>query len=156
MTCDYEYEELAAFAAGDVDADREAQIRRHLEDCETCRLRLGTIRQADTALRSLRPHRPSADALLNIRRALSTEVRGAATPEIMTLEEVAAFLRIEQDELQEVVSELPAFELAGRMRVRKAKLLEWIERRERRYLQAAAASDLAMAIKLHLHKGVAS
>jgi hypothetical protein len=63
----------------------------------------------------------------------------------MTLDEVAEFLRISLDELEEVVTELPAFEVAGQLRVRRARLLEWVEARERAYRRSSAQSEVARA-----------
>ena len=61
----------------------------------------------------------------------------------MTLDEVAEFLRVSLEELGEVVGELPAFELAGRVRVRRTKLIEWIEKRERAYARGRIESEVA-------------
>ena len=73
----------------------------------------------------------------------------------MTLEEVAEFLRISGDELGEIVEELPAFELGGRIRVRRAKLLEWIQQRERDYSRDIASSWAARASSDEFQKGIA-
>jgi len=63
----------------------------------------------------------------------------------MTLNEVAELLRISPDELGEIAEELPAFELAGRVRVRREKLMEWIAQRESAYARQVAASRVARA-----------
>ena len=81
--------------------------------------------------------------VLNTRRALSAQVRGAHAPELMTLDEVAEFLRITLDNLEEIVLELPAFELAGQLRVRRSKLLEWVEAREHAWAASSAQSQVA-------------
>jgi len=73
----------------------------------------------------------------------------------MTLDEVAEFLRLSPGQLDEVASDLPGFELAGQVRVRRAKLLEWIERRERSYLRNTVASRVARALAANGWKGVA-
>ena len=49
----------------------------------------------------------------------------------------------------------PAFELAGQIRVRRAKLVEWIERRERDFTRQSAASWAARATAGAFGKGVA-
>jgi anti-sigma factor RsiW len=155
VNCNITYEELAAFASGDLDAGREAEIRNHLEQCDACRKRLDALNEADGALRALRPAQASASLILNVRRALAEAVDGRGSTEIMTLEEVAEYLRITPDQLGEVVEELPAFELAGRIRVRRAKLVEWIEQRERDFTRQAAASWAARSIAGRFGKGVA-
>ena len=140
MNCDVIYEELAAFAAGEVDAERQAEIRRHVAACDRCRRRLAALERADAALGRMRPARPPAEAVLAARRALADAIRPVRAPEIMTLDEVAELLRVTPEQLGEVVEELPAFELAGQVRVRRQRLIEWIGQRERDYTRQAAAS----------------
>ena len=143
MDCHVTYEELAALAAGDLDAARAAEIERHRATCEACRRRLAALRSADAALGALSRYDPPAGAVLRARRALSRELRGAREPEILTLDEVAELLRISLDELEEVVLELPAFELAGQLRVRRSRLLEWVEAREHAYARSSAQTEVA-------------
>ena len=94
-----------------------------------------------------------ARAVLAARRAVSRVLRRPHTPEVMTLDEVAAFLRVGPDELAEVVELLPAFELAGRIRVRRARLIEWIEQRERDYTRQATGSWAARAAGEEFQQG---
>ena len=119
MSCGVPYEELAAFAECDLPADRRAVVEQHVAACEGCRKRLAGLREIDAALRSLPAERPSAETILAARRLLSEETRPRRESEILTLEEVAAFLRIEQEELRPFVTDLPAFELGGQIRVRQ-------------------------------------
>ena len=137
MTCKVTYEELSAYSAGDLDAARRAEIDRHAAACRRCRDRLAALAEADAALRALPPHRPPAAAVLATWRALAAR---AGPPEIMKLDEVAEFLRITPAQLDEIAEALPAFELAGQVRVRRARLMEWVQRRERAYARQAAAS----------------
>ena len=109
----------------------------------------------DALLTAAAPYQPPAAAVLAARRAIAAEIRQADLAEVMTLEEVAAFLRIDPDDLGEILAELPAFELAGRVRVRRERLIEWIRRRERDYARKAAASWAANAIRGGAGKGVA-
>jgi len=143
VECDVTYEELARLADGEFDPERAGELGEHVKSCGACRQRLDALEKADAALGSLPRLQPSASAVLKTRRLLSREVRGGAEPEIMTLDEVAEFLRISLDELEEVVLELPAFELAGQLRVRRGRLLEWIEARERAYTRSSAQSEVA-------------
>lgn len=162
MQCDLPYEELAAFAAGDLEDDRarEDQIRRHVASCESCRRRLDVLAELHGALRGLRRLEPSAAAVLETRRLVrretrAGETRGVDAPEIMTLEEAAEFLRITGEELGEILGRLPAFEIAGRVRVRRDKLVEWIERREMAYLRQSMESEFARMSAGGFGKGVA-
>jgi len=153
VNCDVTYEELAAMTAGDLEAERAGVIREHLPGCERCRRRLAALERADEALAALRPPGPSPSAVLAARRAVAEEVRPAGGEQIMTLSEAAAFLRIGEEELGEILDELPAFELAGRVRIRRSRLIEWIAQRERDYARRRAASWAARAMGREIGKG---
>lgn len=155
MNCDVTYEALAALAAGDVDATREAELREHVSQCSRCRQRLASVNRADAALTALPPVQPPRRAILAARQALSEVTRGPRAPEIMTLREVAEFLRITPDQLGEIVEELPAFELAGQIRVRRERLIEWVQQRERDYTRSAAASWIARGVSTGIEQGAA-
>ncbi len=145
MECEVSYEELSRFASGELDEERAWQVQDHLRSCERCRRHEAALRALDGRLRQLRRIEPPAGAVLEARRTLSRQVRGGG-PEVMTLGEVAEFLRVPQDALAEVMEELPAFELGGYVRVRRARLVEWIEQRERAYVRARAESEVAQIL----------
>ena len=145
MSCELTYEQLAAYAAGDLDDAERDSMARHVDGCDDCRRRLAAIERADGALAALPRREPTASAILAVRRAVSNVTRGGGEPEIMTLDEVADFLRISPKELGQIAEELPAFELAGRVRVRRSRLVEWVQKRERDYTRHTAASWAARA-----------
>lgn len=145
MNCDVTYQDLAAFASGDADADRREQLDGHAARCRRCRKRLEALRRSDAALKALPKVAPSGSAILAARRALVEVTRGPRAPEIMTLADVAEFLRVTPEQLGEIAEELPAFELAGQVRVRRDRLIEWVQQRERDYARDAAASWAARA-----------
>jgi len=143
MDCDVTYEDLSRLLAGDLGAEQARDIEAHAAACGACRRRLSALASLDDALRALPRHEPSPGAVLRTRRALSAEVRGRREPELMTLDEVAEFLRITLDDLEEIVLELPCFELAGQLRVRRSRLIEWVESRERAWSASSARSEVA-------------
>jgi len=155
MGCNVADAELAEFAVGEMCTDRRRAIGRHLTECTACQRRLEALRKVDATLRVLPRMEPSARAILNTRRLLAREVRRGDAPEIMTLDDVAEFLRIRIDDLEDIAEELPAFELAGEIRVRRSMLLEWIEQREQRYMLRNAECDVARIIAGAFGKGVA-
>lgn len=59
------------------------------------------------------------------------ESRGA-WPDVMTPGEVAAYLRVTPEELERELAGMPFFEFAGRLRIRRVALEEWVEGREER------------------------
>ncbi len=155
MGCEITYEELAAFAAGDCEAARTGEIEEHLSGCDRCRDRLEALRDVDSALGSPRRAEPSARAVLEARRAISRELRGTSSPEIMTLDEVAEFLRLAPDQLEEIAEGLPAFELAGQLRVRRERLVEWVEQRELVYVRRNIESSVSRSLAGDFGRGVA-
>ena len=151
MTCDVSYEDLAAFAAGD-----SAELAGHVAECGECRKRLDALRSVDDALRRLPRPEPPASVLLNVRRELAREIRSnTPLPEVMTLDEVAVFLRVSVDQLGDLSADLPAFELGGQIRVRRERLVEWVEQRERDYMRNTIASRVARTMAANGWKGVA-
>ena len=146
MQCEVTREELSRFEAGEVDEERAARLEAHVAGCADCTRRVDALRRLAADLRRLSPVAPPPHALGAVRRALAAE-HGASPREVMTLEEVAAFLRVTPDRMAEYVDDLPAFELAGRVLIRREKLIEWIERRERAFnrgrIQSVAARVLA-------------
>jgi anti-sigma factor RsiW len=155
MGCGIPYQELAAFAQGDLPTDRREAVEKHVTGCDGCRKRLAALRAVDVTLRSLPAERPSAETILAARRLLSEETRPRQESEIMTLEEVAAFLRIGPEEMRPFVTDLPAFELAGQIRVRRSKLLEWVEQRERQFSRTGTVRTIARFRPAEQWKGVA-
>lgn len=155
MSCGITYEELAGFAENDLPDERQAAIERHVATCQTCRQRLAAFKTVDGALRRMSAAQPSAGTILATRRLLAEETRPKREPEILTLEEVAEFLRIDPEELRPFVADLPAFELGGQIRVRRSKLLEWVEQREQQFSRGNIAGAMARIRSGGLQKGVA-
>ena len=155
MSCEITYEDLAAFASEDLEPARQNTIRDHVLACPDCRRRLATLDRADGLLASVSPVAPAPSAILAARRAFSDVTRGLQTREIMTLEETALFLRITPEQLGEIVEELPAFELAGQIRVRRTRLTEWIQQRERLFSRQLTESWAARASVHRIGTGAA-
>ena len=143
MNCELTHEEVAAYAAGEGDAAHRAHVKRHLAKCAACRERTDAIGRADRELTHPPPFAPSPEAVERTRAAIAQELAHLNPPEIMTLEEAGRMLRLSPEELGEIASELPAFELAGRIRIRRGRLLEWIAQREKRYRSAGVESQVA-------------
>lgn len=135
MICPFTDEQLAAWSSGA--AEPPGEWAGHVADCPTCQTRLAALDQLDHLLRQAITRPVPAAVAGRVRAALQGQWESA---EILTLEEAAAFLRLSSAQLDEIADELPAFELAGQIRVRKTKLLEWIEARERAYLRAITQS----------------
>ena len=142
MSCSLTYEELAEYTAGDALPRRAVEIAAHLEQCAECRRRIQVLWGADESLRAYAHEALPEGAALEAWRAIAQEAQ-ARDPEIMKLDDVAVFLRVPLDSLERVVGDLPTFEVGGHIRVRRTKLMEWIEQRERRHKMVIAQSQLA-------------
>ncbi len=156
MQCDVRYEDLSRLVAGELDhlvPERVEALHEHVSACACCRARVHALREVEAVLRRLTRAEPSARAVLKTRRAVSRELEGEA-PEIMTLDEVAEYLRVTRGDLEEARG-LPAFEIAGELRVRRSRLVEWMEERERAYVRSNVESDLARILAGDFGKGVA-
>jgi anti-sigma factor RsiW len=155
-TCSLADEELAAFAAGDLPEDRQRTLAAHAATCARCRRRLHALSRVDSELTELL-HRPVPEVVLQ--RALARvrpSASAPAVPEILTLREAAAFLRVSDDELQDLLDELPVFELAGQLRIRTEKLRQWIEQRELAYQRTAFRTRALRITRGAWLKGMAS
>ncbi|MBT3378578.1 MAG: hypothetical protein HN742_15100 [Lentisphaerae bacterium] len=146
MNCPLTDDSLLNYVDGDLPPAQTTAVQEHLAGCPTCRRRLGALEQADALLREAAREDVSAGLLHSARRALSDETGVGHVSEILTLEEAASFLRIEPGDMDEIAAELPVFELAGRYRVRRSKLLEWVAQRERAQTQARLSGELSRQI----------
>ena len=143
MTQCASYEQLSAFEAGHLPPDQLDEIRLHLADCALCRRRLASISSLDALLGQV-VDLPPADVLARVASAIGPV---DAPREIMTFSEAAEFLRLSDAEMADIAGELPAFELAGQLCIRRSRLLEWIEQRERQYTQALIQSEMTRNIR---------
>lgn len=99
----------------------------------------------EALLHALVTDEPPAMAAARVRACALRELEQSEPREVMTLPEVAEFLRISESELADVMGDLPAFEIGGRIRVRRTALVEWIKTRERRYRRHVMAGQAAAA-----------
>jgi anti-sigma factor RsiW len=143
MTCAIRDEELAALAARDLPEARAQELRAHVAGCRACAGRFAALQLLDAELRRVGRFEAPAGAVLRARRAAAAAIGQRTLAEIMTPHEVAEFLRIEHDDVGEVLAEVPAFEVAGKVRVRRDRLLAWIGERERMYARQTLQSEVA-------------
>ena len=147
-------DDLAAYADGETDAVATREIDQHLAACPSCRRQLAALRQADAGLREMAGSAAPAGAVMAAWQAVSAELTPAALPEVLTLEQAAGMLAVSMNELAEVMDELPLFEIAGQLRIRRARLVEWIADRERQFSRQRSQSWVARA-SAGMGKGVA-
>jgi predicted anti-sigma-YlaC factor YlaD len=140
MTCAECRNLLSACEAGELADPQEKQVQEHVKDCAECARLLSAMRAAMDTLVALEDPPPPQRVTLGVLNAppRRSHAEQADAPEIMTPEELAHFLRLLPDDLEEVIGLIPGFEIAGRLRFRKARVLEWIEAREKQREQSLA------------------
>jgi hypothetical protein len=118
--------------------------------------RAAALRRVDRALADLPPVAASAQAQVRALRA-AAEVTGfgPVSDAVLTLTDVAAFLRVTPAQLDDIVADLPVFELGGQLRVRRSRLLAWVAGREAAYRREQAYGMGAGALVIEFGKGAA-
>jgi len=151
MPCTLDPERLVAWLDGDLRGAAAARIAAHVAACPQCRDRAaGLTRQAE-ALRHEIDCEVPGDVLARLHEALPAAGAAGGCPEVLTLEDVARYLRVGLDDLDRVAADLPAFEIAGQVRVRRTELERWIARREQDYAAQRLRETLA---RRHTSQGV--
>lgn len=124
---------LHPYLDDELDSNQKTDFLNHLEDCEECRRFIDSM----TAIRSLiiseKDETIDDYADLEIRRRLQNEALSLTIHDddtIYDLPTVARILKISRDEVRQLVEEIPAFSIGGKLRVRKSTLLAWIEKQE--------------------------
>ncbi|MBT4816714.1 MAG: helix-turn-helix domain-containing protein [Lentisphaerae bacterium] len=140
MNCQCEPEALCRVLGDEMDAEERQSMETHLGQCTDCTRMLAALRVTDRCLEQLDQIEPDAATLLDVRRAMACERQRSHDDSLMTMDEVAEYLRLDPDEFERVASQVPAFEFAGKVLVRRSQLLEWVRQRERTYANAEAGS----------------
>jgi len=88
--------------------------------------------------------------ILKMQQAITEELRqieNAPPKPIMTLTEVADYLRIDAEMIENYLGEIPCFELGGKILFRKDSVDEWIKDQEKNYLSEITESRIQNVIK---------
>lgn len=155
MACEVTLERLSALLAGDLDAAQAHLLRQHIGQCPTCTTSIARLQEADRQLRSVAERVPSA-VVQRARQVIRSAVQHQPTPEVMTLEEVAQYLRLGASQLAQVLEQLPSFTVAGEVRVRRDRLMQWINDQEQQAFRDRVRSQAARSIRLAFEQGIAS
>ena len=104
------------------------------------------LAEVDRFLAGLSPPRIRPSSLRRIRSVLLGEVAARGSEEILTVEETARLLRVPVRDLVEKAGEMPFFDIGGRLRIRRERLLEWIREREKEFARTSAESLVRQAV----------
>ena len=144
MNCNDVRGMLSELEAGELSETISGEVRNHLHSCAECSRLLAALRTASGLVDRLPEEEPSRACSFRIRRAVD-ELLGpefSQSPEILTPEELARFLRIPDEKLDQEIEAIPGFEIAGELRFRKDRVLQWIEEREKDRERAALYTQL--------------
>ncbi|MBN1880501.1 helix-turn-helix domain-containing protein [bacterium] len=123
---------LESFLAGKLNSVEHESFMSHLSICAECWTQAESARTLRMALEPFSELAMPDDADLRIRIALDHQLRTPlADREVMDIEETAAFLGITVPELVNCLDNVPAFEVAGRIRFNRERLIRWMELKER-------------------------
>jgi hypothetical protein len=159
-TCSISDTTLAAYAAGDLATAEATSLAAHIASCPHCTRRLAHLTSADRALRTYVHHPlPSSTAsriLDTIEARARAQEQAQPAREIMTLDEAVSYLRLSPTQAEEILNDLPAFELAGQIRIRRSRLIEWVEQQERIYQRNVTRTAALQSLRSAIAKGLAS
>lgn len=141
-------DDLMAWLDGDVAADRSRQIELHVRSCPQCRELVGAVGRSDAALHQAARAEAPAAAVHAAWSELAAALAPAPPAEVLTLQQAAELLQVSAKQLGEVMDELPVFEIAGELRIRRSRLMEWIGSRERDFVRQRSQSWVARATSI--------
>jgi anti-sigma factor RsiW len=144
MKCDECRKRLSEYEAGELAEDEADAMREHLDACPPCAGALRTLRVVAGHVARLPEESPSEAVSLRILAQCVGPVApaGKEAPEILTPEALARFLSVSEEDLADVIETIPAFEIAGQLRFRKQRVIEWIEAREKERERGVIYSQL--------------
>jgi|GEM_PF-1341667 predicted DNA-binding transcriptional regulator AlpA len=160
MTCREIRELIAAFLDDECAPDLRAEIESHIAACSECRAEVDAFKELSTLFRSKPLIQPSdswlpslerkllsaklarlTDELFRLRRTteqLSARIAGleqaGASPrpdnDLMTVDELAAYLRVTPQKVYEIMDDLPRIEMNYEVRFRRSSIDQWLKLRE--------------------------
>jgi anti-sigma factor RsiW len=156
MKCDQTVEMLAAYFAGDLPPDAASGIDRHLEGCSACRDVLQRMRRCEAQLRQLGEMPLPEHLASRSARMIADHLLQQRPQEILTLREVGQVLRLTPEQVQQIADTLPSFVVVGEVRVRRDRLMQWIQQQEQHSLRDRVRSQTARIVRAAFEKGMAS
>jgi excisionase family DNA binding protein len=156
MKCEEIRDRLTEFSDDELPEDMYKIIQTHLDDCEDCRKELESLRSVLNVCQQWKGIEPSRDweselkkkltkiqrppemeieilrsAVIGLsQRVLKLEEKGALPPtlegEIMTVEELARYLRLSVDKVFEIVNQIPKFRVSYEYRFVRESIDQWI------------------------------
>lgn len=149
MTCDEFQRAMHAYLDRGLAEEAAREVQAHAQACVACGRELRELERLRGWLAQSAVERAPESARDRVRRALHEAVEleaervRAQPPAIMTLWEVAEYLRVGEPEARRIAYGIPHFQIAGQLRFRREMVERWIETQER---QAAGTSGPALTL----------
>jgi hypothetical protein len=131
--CEKYVELLPEFLEGALEGNEAAEVALHLGECAECRDELGFVRNLTTAARQMPQPRPDDTAVLRITeaiRATQARPRGTGYGPVLSVEDLADYLRVDLETLEPYLADIPCFELGGKLLFRRETVEGWVRQRE--------------------------
>jgi len=126
----------------------------HKNHCAKCSAYLQKYEMFLESLRDNLENELSDDADLRIRSTLhKTITPQASTPEILDIEGVAQFLNLSVSQVADILDQLPAFEIGGRIRFRRDRIVAWARDREEKLSKERLQSSIKQSAKFIVFPG---
>ncbi len=154
MKCEDVQTELVIYLDKELSSMGQKAIEAHLTECAVCSGELQELRGIIGAARQWQGITPSANwrqklqsrideerpknltmeicRLRNTIEVLREQMERQNVPEVMNLEELASYLRVESDTVWNMLDELPHFQIGYELRFKKSSIDEWIRFKENR------------------------
>ena len=159
MKCKDVQMELVAYLDEELSTMWQKAIKAHLAECADCAQEAGEIRGVTQITQNFAGITPKENWWTNLQAKLESEkttdvatemrhlrntlhdlserlersdVNSVLMNEIMTMEEVAEYLRVDVDTVWNMMDELPHFQIGYELRFKKSSIDEWIHAKENR------------------------
>lgn len=121
------------YADGELEKNLAEEFAKHIQDCPACRVAMDQLMMLRAGIRDVTRIDMPQDMDLRIRRTLArTHVQSSATEDVLDIEDVAEMLKIPISQMIELLDRIPSFEVCGRLRFQRQRIIEWIDREESR------------------------
>ena len=161
MKCEEIRDRLTEFLDEELPDDLQKTIQTHLDECEGCRKELESLKSVLSVCQQWKGIQPSRDWESELKRKLTKtqrppemeieilrsaviglsqriqklEERNALPPtlegEIMTVDELARYLRISVDKIFEMINQIPRFSVGYEIRFVRESIDQWIRSLEK-------------------------
>ena len=95
---------------------------------------MNVLDKIESLAKELPRYAPSTELVLKIKSSIHTQSKAERRTEfgpVLDIDELAEFLRVSKDIIEQYLENIPCFELGGKILFRKKSIEEWIEGREK-------------------------